>query len=114
MPAANWPKLENKRNSAERNVEDAREGNTPVYEELFAARIMPSISAGPNRFSASDIKDISLFMRIRMHRRCLKQKLSTERLSHGTFSAVLRKLTPKNPTRKTAMAEIFAILRILL
>jgi len=101
MPAANWPKLENKRNSAERNVEDAREGNTPVYEELFAARIMLHLNATKTAFPPPTLKT-SLFMRIRMHLRYLKQKISIEHLSRVPFPIVLQKLTTsKNSARET-------------
>lgn len=97
MPAANWPKLENKRNTAGINVEDAREGNTPVHEELFAAHITLHLNR-LSHFSTPGLKDIP-FMRIHMHRHCLKQKISIRHLSYISFPVPKVDFEKRNSTR---------------
>lgn len=109
MPAANWPKLENKRNTAGINVEDAREGDTPVHKELFAARITLHLSRLKPLF------DSLIPLYAYAHRHCLEQKISSEHLSRASPSPEswwLRK--EELDSRNSLMVEIFVIFGILL
>jgi len=107
MPAANWPKLENKRNIARINVEDAREENTPVYEELFAAWITLNRL---RHFSIPDLKSISFYV---YPYALFRTKDFYCASSTCVLSSVLKvdDFRKRNSTRGTLMVDIFCDLR---
>lgn len=122
----NWPKLENKRNSASRNIEDAREGNNThgLYEEIFAVRIM-LLSMCQAGSPTSNLKNI-LFMRWHIHTHTIV--VLNKRLYHSVPLAIFfislsislslsrksYRVGKRNSERNSLMAEIFAIFVILL
>lgn len=88
MPAANWPKLENKRNTAGINVEDAREGNTLVHEELFAAHITLHLNRLSHFSTPPTLKVFPLYAYLCTYIpwHCLKQKIFIGHLSYVSSS----------------------------